>query len=111
MSSGEAPMGAAKGKQSDTEALCPPPPPPQPSNPPHPHHTPSPPHTTHGQDLCGGLRPTVVGGWGALAQGLGKGGGGGRVYEQGAHMDDLKATNLKATTNFSMAFGTSSTSH
>ena len=28
MSSGERPMGAAKGKQSDTEALCQPPPPP-----------------------------------------------------------------------------------
>ena len=27
MSSGERPMGAAKGKQSDTQALCPPPPP------------------------------------------------------------------------------------
>ena len=27
MSSGEGPMGAAKGEQSDTEALCPPPPP------------------------------------------------------------------------------------
>ena len=26
MSSGERPIGAAKGKQSDTEALCPPPP-------------------------------------------------------------------------------------
>ena len=31
MSSGERPMGAAKGKQSDTEALCQPPPPPSPS--------------------------------------------------------------------------------
>ena len=33
MSSGERPIGAAKGKQSDTEALCPPPPlpPPRPS--------------------------------------------------------------------------------
>ena len=30
MSSGERPIGAAKGKQSDTEALCPPPPPPPP---------------------------------------------------------------------------------
>ena len=31
MSSGERPIGAAKGKQSDTEALCqPPPPPPRP---------------------------------------------------------------------------------
>ena len=29
MSSGERPIGAAKGKQSDTEALCHPPPPPQ----------------------------------------------------------------------------------
>ena len=29
MSSGERPMGAAKGKQSDTEALCHPPPPPK----------------------------------------------------------------------------------
>ena len=29
MSSGERPMGAAKGKQSDTEALCQPPPPPR----------------------------------------------------------------------------------
>ena len=29
MSSGERPMGAAKGKQSDTEALCQPPPPPK----------------------------------------------------------------------------------
>ena len=28
MSSGERPIGAAKGKQSDTEALCQPPPPP-----------------------------------------------------------------------------------
>ena len=28
MSSGERPMGTAKGKQSDTEALCHPPPPP-----------------------------------------------------------------------------------
>ena len=28
MSSGERPMGAAKGKQSDAEALCQPPPPP-----------------------------------------------------------------------------------
>ena len=28
MSSGERPIGAAKGKQSDTEALCHPPPPP-----------------------------------------------------------------------------------
>ena len=27
MSSGEAPIGTAKGKQSDTEALCQPPPP------------------------------------------------------------------------------------
>ena len=27
MSGGERPIGAAKGKQSDTEALCPPPPP------------------------------------------------------------------------------------
>ena len=27
MSSGERPIGAAKGKQSDTEALCQPPPP------------------------------------------------------------------------------------
>ena len=34
MSSGERPIGAAKGKQSDTEALCqpPPPPPPEPSH-------------------------------------------------------------------------------
>ena len=38
MSSGERPIGAAKGKQSDTEALCqtppgtPLPPPPSPSN-------------------------------------------------------------------------------
>ena len=31
MSSGERPMGAAKGKQSDTEALCQPPPPPPPA--------------------------------------------------------------------------------
>ena len=30
MSSGERPIGAAKGKQSDTEALCQPPPPPPP---------------------------------------------------------------------------------
>ena len=30
MSSGERPIGAAKGKQSDTEALCQPPPPPHP---------------------------------------------------------------------------------
>ena len=30
MSSGKRPIGAAKGKQSDTEALCHPPPPPQP---------------------------------------------------------------------------------
>ena len=30
MSSGERPIGAAKGKQSDTEALCQPPPPPDP---------------------------------------------------------------------------------
>ena len=30
MSSGERPIGAAKGKQSDTEALCQPPPPPRP---------------------------------------------------------------------------------
>ena len=29
MSSGERPIGAAKGKQSDTEALCQPPPPPK----------------------------------------------------------------------------------
>ena len=29
MSSGERPIGAAKGKQSDTEALCQPPPPPR----------------------------------------------------------------------------------
>ena len=29
MSSGERPIGAAKDKQSDTEALCPPPPPPR----------------------------------------------------------------------------------
>ena len=29
MSSGERPIGAAKGKQSDTEALCQPPPPPE----------------------------------------------------------------------------------
>ena len=39
MSSGERPIGAAKGKQSDTEALCHPPPPPPPggtSVPPHP---------------------------------------------------------------------------
>ena len=28
MSSGERPIGAAKGKQSDTQALCQPPPPP-----------------------------------------------------------------------------------
>ena len=28
MSSGERPIGAAKGKESDTEALCQPPPPP-----------------------------------------------------------------------------------
>ena len=28
MSSGERPIGTAKGKQSDTEALCQPPPPP-----------------------------------------------------------------------------------
>ena len=28
MSGGERPIGAAKGKQSDTEALCQPPPPP-----------------------------------------------------------------------------------
>ena len=28
MSSGEGPIGAAKGRQSDTEALCQPPPPP-----------------------------------------------------------------------------------
>ena len=35
MSSGERPIGAAKGKQSDTEALChlPPPPPPNPQAP------------------------------------------------------------------------------
>ena len=32
MSSGERPIGAAKGKQSDTEALCQPPPPPNPGN-------------------------------------------------------------------------------
>ena len=31
MSSGERPIGAAKGKQSDTEALCQPPAPPLPS--------------------------------------------------------------------------------
>ena len=31
MSSGERPIGAAKGKQSDTEALCQPPPPPKPN--------------------------------------------------------------------------------
>ena len=31
-SSGERPIGAAKGKQSDTEALCQPPPPPSVSN-------------------------------------------------------------------------------
>ena len=36
MSSGERPIGAAKGKQSDTEALCHPPPPPVP------HLTPTP---------------------------------------------------------------------
>ena len=30
MCSGERPIGAAKGKQSDTEALCQPPPPPSP---------------------------------------------------------------------------------
>ena len=30
MSSGERPIGGAKGKQSDTEALCQPPPPPSP---------------------------------------------------------------------------------
>ena len=30
MSSDERPIGAAKGKQPNTEALCPPPPPPQP---------------------------------------------------------------------------------
>ena len=34
MSSGERPIGAAKGKQSDTEALCQPPPPPSRSD----HH-------------------------------------------------------------------------
>ena len=33
MSSGERPIGAAKGKQSDTEALCHPPPPPPPPSP------------------------------------------------------------------------------
>ena len=33
MCSGERPIGAAKGKQSDTEALCPTPPPPAPSHP------------------------------------------------------------------------------
>ena len=44
MSSGERPLGAAKGKQSDTEALCQPPPPPllptlnQPPLPPYPQH-------------------------------------------------------------------------
>ena len=38
MSSGERPIGAAKGKQSDTEALCQPPPPP-----PHPLQSPPPP--------------------------------------------------------------------
>ena len=32
MSSGERPIGAAKGKQIDTEALCQPPPPPEPLN-------------------------------------------------------------------------------
>ena len=36
MSSGERPIGAAKGKQSDTEALCQPPPPPPASRPPPP---------------------------------------------------------------------------
>ena len=34
MSSGERPMGAAKGKQADTEALCQTPPPPVPHGPP-----------------------------------------------------------------------------
>ena len=34
MSSGERPIGAAKGKQSATEALCQPPPPPSPDPPP-----------------------------------------------------------------------------
>ena len=41
MSSGERPIGAAKGKQSDTEALCPPPPLPHahvPNTPPPLHH-------------------------------------------------------------------------
>ena len=33
MSSGERPIGPAKGKQTDTEALCQPPPPPPPSDP------------------------------------------------------------------------------
>ena len=38
MSSGERPIGAAKGRQADTEALCHPPPPPK-SPPPPPSHT------------------------------------------------------------------------
>ena len=46
MSSGERPIGAAKGKQSDTEALCQPPPPPfrehPPMPPPHPPPDPAP---------------------------------------------------------------------
>ena len=39
MSSGERPIGAAKGKQSDTEALCQPPPPPAFQDPPLPTRT------------------------------------------------------------------------
>ena len=41
-SSGERPIGAAKGKQSDTEALCQPPPPHPPADPPPPPNCPPP---------------------------------------------------------------------
>ena len=50
MSSGERPIGTAKGKQSDTEALC------QPPNPP-----PSPPPPPQ-EDPCPGFGATVWGG-------------------------------------------------
>ena len=67
MSRGEGPIGAAKGKQSDTEALCQPPPP---------SCNPPPPAIPHGGDrhlvtvpppTFGGDRPDIRGGitrWG-----------------------------------------------
>ena len=81
MSIGERPIGAAKGKQSDAEALCQPPPPARPTAS-HRHHAPAIPALCDGEGSggMGGSGPTPRGkqaaGKGALcvpsAQGLGR---------------------------------------